>query len=238
MSDVGSHDKKTKWFYSDIVKDHFFNPRNFLREDPKLGEFNAVGSVGSPACGDELKVWLYIDPKTKHIKKYKWRTFGCASAIAATSVASEIVTRGGGMTIDEALKLRPKDIMEELGGLPARKLHCSVLCDQALHAAIDDYNKNKQSDDIKNMKIKIVVDPDLCIGAASCVTVAPDTFRLNDENKADVLDHGADPNGPVYERIIEVTEEEKENMILAAQSCPTLAVYVYDEEGNQIYPEA
>lgn len=87
------------------------------------------------------------------------------------------------------------------------------------------------------MKIKVVVDPDLCIGAASCVTVSPATFRMNEENKAFVLDHGEEPGGPTYEREIEVTEDEKEEIILAAQSCPTLAIFVYDEEGNQLYPD-
>ncbi|PJA47201.1 ferredoxin [Candidatus Uhrbacteria bacterium CG_4_9_14_3_um_filter_36_7] len=85
--------------------------------------------------------------------------------------------------------------------------------------------------------MKIKVDPDLCIGAASCVTVAPETFELNEENKAWVLDHGKNPDGSVYERTIEVTEEEKENIILAAQSCPTLAVFIYDENGKQLFPE-
>lgn len=87
------------------------------------------------------------------------------------------------------------------------------------------------------MKITVKVDPDLCIGAASCVTIAPETFQMNDENKAYVYDHGQQPNGPTYERVLEVTEAEKENIILAAQSCPTLAVFVYDEEGTQLYPE-
>lgn len=87
------------------------------------------------------------------------------------------------------------------------------------------------------MKIKVIVDPDLCIGAASCVTIAPDTFELNDENKAYVLDHGQAEGGSKYEREMEVTEDEKENIILAAQSCPTLAVFVYDEDGTQLYPE-
>lgn len=86
-------------------------------------------------------------------------------------------------------------------------------------------------------KIKVVVDEDLCIGAASCVTIAPDTFVMNDENKAYVLDHGSAEGGPSYEREMEVTEDEKENIILAAQSCPTLAVFVFDEEGNQLFPE-
>lgn len=87
------------------------------------------------------------------------------------------------------------------------------------------------------MKIKVVVDPDLCIGAASCVTIAPGTFQLNEENKAWVLDHGEEPDGHSYEREMEVTEDEKEEIILAAQSCPTLAVFVYDEAGTQLYPD-
>ncbi len=86
-------------------------------------------------------------------------------------------------------------------------------------------------------KLKIKVDPDLCIGAASCVTIDPATFQLNDENKAVVLDHGQEPGGRVYEREIEVTEEQKETIILAAQSCPTLAIFIYDEEGRQLFPE-
>jgi ferredoxin len=85
------------------------------------------------------------------------------------------------------------------------------------------------------MKLRIVVDPDLCIGAASCVTIAPDTFVMNTENKAEVLDHGV-LDAPTYERVVEVTEEEKENIILGAQSCPTLAITIFDESGTQIYP--
>lgn len=87
------------------------------------------------------------------------------------------------------------------------------------------------------MKLRIKVDPDLCIGAASCVTIDPATFQLNAENKADVLDHSQVIDGPSYERTMEVTEEEKENIILAAQSCPTLAIFIYDENDTQIYPE-
>jgi ferredoxin len=86
------------------------------------------------------------------------------------------------------------------------------------------------------MKLRIVVDPDLCIGAASCVTVAPDTFVMNLENKAEVLDHGQDMGTPAYERIVEIAESELENIITAAQSCPTLAITVFDEEGKQLYP--
>jgi len=86
------------------------------------------------------------------------------------------------------------------------------------------------------MKLRIVVDPDLCIGAASCVTVAPDTFVMNVENKAEVLDHGQAPDGPQYERIIEATADEKDTIIMAAQSCPTLAITIFDDCDVQIYP--
>jgi ferredoxin len=86
------------------------------------------------------------------------------------------------------------------------------------------------------MKLRIVVDPDLCIGAASCVTVAPESFVMNVENKAEVLDHGQAPGGPQYERVVEMTEAEKENLIMAAQSCPTLAITIFDDCDVQIYP--
>jgi len=88
------------------------------------------------------------------------------------------------------------------------------------------------------MKLKIKVDPDLCIGAASCVTIAAETFQLNEENKAYVLDHGTEPGGRVYEREMEVSEDEYETILLAAQSCPTLAIFIYDEAGDQVFPEA
>ncbi len=86
------------------------------------------------------------------------------------------------------------------------------------------------------MKLRIIVDPDLCIGAASCVTIAPETFQLNMENKAEVLDHGQVIDGPTYERIVDVTEDEKDTIILGAQSCPTLAITIFDEQGMQLYP--
>lgn len=86
-------------------------------------------------------------------------------------------------------------------------------------------------------RITIKVEKDLCIGAASCVTVAPETFKLNAENKADVLDHGQAPDGPKYERTVEATDVEKDQIILAAQSCPTLAVSIFDEAGAQLFPE-
>lgn len=128
-----------EWYYSDIVKEHFFHPQNILLEEPKKNQYNAVGVIGAPACGDVMKVWLKIDPKTEKIKECKWKTFGCASAIAATSIMSVMVTEKGGMTLEKARKLTPGDIMERLGGLPLRKVHCSVLGDKALRKAINNY---------------------------------------------------------------------------------------------------
>jgi NifU-like protein involved in Fe-S cluster formation/bacterioferritin-associated ferredoxin len=129
------------WAYSPLVKEHFFKPRNLLWEDPKEAKYDAEGVVGSPACGDVMRVWLDIDGKKDKITEFKWRTFGCASAIAATSMLSVMVTEKGGLAIEKALKIRPQDILERLGGLPDRKIHCSVLGDKALRAAINDWFK-------------------------------------------------------------------------------------------------
>lgn len=129
------------WVYSRIVRSHFFKPRNLLLKDPKPDYFNAEGVVGSPACGDVMRIWLKINPKTERIKELKWRTFGCASAIAATSMLSVMITEKGGMKLDKALTVRPQDIMLRLGGLPDRKIHCSVLGDKALRTAINAWFK-------------------------------------------------------------------------------------------------
>ncbi len=152
------------WLYSDTVKDHFFNPRNFMRygEEDKF-KFNGMGRVGSPACGDEMVLWLRIDEKTEKIKECRWRTFGCGSAIASTSVLSEMITEKGGMKIEEALKIKPQDIMKRLGGLPDRKVHCSVLGDKALQAAVNDYfRRTGQHERVLTAGAK-VVDKDLNI---------------------------------------------------------------------------
>ena len=114
-----------KWVYSDVVKDHFLRPRNFLADDPKDGEFDAFGEVGSFACGDIIKIWIKADKESGKIIDFKWRTWGCATAIASASAFSEIIMRDGGMKIDDALKIKPQDIADFLGGLPSRKFHCS-----------------------------------------------------------------------------------------------------------------
>ena len=133
---------KEKWFYSETVKEHFFNPKNVLKTETDVKAFekkaDAVGQVGSPVCGDVMKVWIIV--KDGRIADCRWQTFGCASAIASTSIMSEMVK---GMKLEDAMKIRPQDIVKRLGGLPEQKIHCSVLGDQALRAAIKNYqNEN------------------------------------------------------------------------------------------------
>jgi NifU-like protein involved in Fe-S cluster formation len=147
------------WAYSDEVRRHFFSPQNLLLEDPKQAEYDTEGSVGSPACGDVMRVWLNLDPETDTISDFKWRTFGCASAIAATSMLSVMATEKGGMKIELALKIRPQDIVARLGGLPDRKIHCSVLGDKALRAALN--NWFKKSNQLSRILVEgqKVIDP-------------------------------------------------------------------------------
>jgi len=122
------------WAYSDAVKDHFLEPRNFLMGDEKQFDFNAKGSVGNRVCGDEMTMYLKI--KDDKIIDLRWKTYGCASAIASTSALSELAK---GKTLNAALKISPAAIADHLGGLPKRKFHCSVLGSEALAAAIAGY---------------------------------------------------------------------------------------------------
>jgi len=130
-----------EWIYSEKVQKHFYNPKNVMTDNLKEKDFDAMGEVGSPACGDLMKIWIKVDSKTKKITDLKWKTFGCASAIASTSVLSEMAI---GKTIAAACKITASQITKKLGGLPKRKIHCSVLGDQALRAAIDNYKKTSR----------------------------------------------------------------------------------------------
>ena len=106
------------WIYTDIVKDHFLNPRNFLMGDESKFDYDAVGLVGNPICGDQMR--MYIKVKDDKITDIRWKTYGCASAIASTSALSELAK---GKTLDEALKIGAKEIDDYLGNLPKHKFH-------------------------------------------------------------------------------------------------------------------
>lgn len=131
------------WLYTETVKKHFFEPQNLLVDDHGY-EADGVGTVGSPACGDMMTVWIKVDDKGEKIKECKWRTFGCASAIASTSMMSVMAIEKGGMTLDKAVRLKPQEIVERLGGLPDRKFHCSVLGQEALREAVLDYKEKNR----------------------------------------------------------------------------------------------
>lgn len=142
-----------EWVYTEKVKDHFMNPRNVL----KFGEAyqdDGKGIVGNIKCGDQMMVYIQVDKEKGTIKDCKWQTYGCASAIASTSILSEMVI---GMPLEQAYHLSPKDIAGELGGLPEHKIHCSVLGDKALRAAINDYYKrNGMEDKVQIEEARIV----------------------------------------------------------------------------------
>ncbi len=124
--------------YSNKVLDHYENPRNvgaLDRSDPRVG----TGMVGAPECGDVMKLQIKVNEETGVIEDAKFKTFGCGSAIASSSLATEWVK---GKTIDEALTIRNVDIVNELS-LPPVKIHCSVLAEDAIKAAINDYRKKK-----------------------------------------------------------------------------------------------
>ncbi|HCM29040.1 MAG: iron-sulfur cluster assembly scaffold protein [Treponema sp. GWB1_62_6] len=124
----------SEWLYSNMVKDHFMNPRNALMEDEASFPADGRGMTGNIKCGDQMLILLRI--ADDRIVDLRWKTYGCASAIASTSMLSEVVK---GMSLEEAYRIKPEDIAKKLGGLPDNKVHCSVLGDKALRAAIDDY---------------------------------------------------------------------------------------------------
>lgn len=123
--------------YSEKVMDHFANPRNV----GEIAEADGIGEVGNAKCGDIMK--MYIKVENGVITDVKFKTFGCGAAIATSSMATELIK---GKTIDEALKLTNKAVMEALDGLPPVKVHCSVLAEQAIKAAVSDYYKRQGID--------------------------------------------------------------------------------------------
>lgn len=116
--------------YTDTVMDHFMHPRNV----GEIADADGVGQVGNAKCGDIMKMYLKI--KDDRIEDAKFETFGCGSAIASSSMATELIK---GKTVDEALAVTNKQVVDALGGLPAYKLHCSVLAEESIKAAVKDY---------------------------------------------------------------------------------------------------
>ena len=123
--------------YSDKVMDHFRNPRNV----GVIEDANGVGEVGNAMCGDIMKMYLKIEDDV--IQDVKFETFGCGSAIASSSMATELIK---GKPVSEAMQLTNKAVAEALDGLPDYKMHCSVLAEEAIQAALDDYKKRKEAE--------------------------------------------------------------------------------------------
>lgn len=122
--------------YSEKVMDHFQNPRNVGEIEGASG----VGTVGNAKCGDIMRIYLDIDDETRVIRDCKFKTFGCGAAVATSSMATELVI---GKTIEEAMKVTNKAVMEALDGLPPVKVHCSLLAEEAIHSALWDYAEKK-----------------------------------------------------------------------------------------------
>ncbi len=120
--------------YSEKVMDHFMNPRNI----GKLDDADGIGEVGNAKCGDIMKIYIKVDNGL--ISDVKFQTFGCGSAIASSSMATELIK---GKPVHQALELTNKAVVEALEGLPAHKIHCSVLAEEAIKCAIEDYQMKK-----------------------------------------------------------------------------------------------
>ncbi len=187
------------WDYTEKVKDHFLNPRNVGEIDDPDG----AGEVGSLACGDALRLTFKLD-KDKRIKDVKFKTFGCASAIASSSALTEIIK---GMTLEEAAKVTNQDIASYLGGLPEEKMHCSVMGREALEVAIASYRGEK----VEKGEFEVVCN---CFGVTD--REIAHAIRENDLKTVEQVTHYTKAGGgcgkchPKIEAIIEKVRKEME----------------------------
>jgi len=187
------------WDYTEKVKDHFLNPRNVGEIDDPDG----AGEVGSLACGDALRLTFKLD-ENKRIRDVKFKTFGCASAIASSSALTEIVK---GMTLEEAAKVTNQDIANYLGGLPEEKMHCSVMGREALEVAIASYRGQK----VEKEEFEVVCN---CFGVTD--REIAHAIRENDLKTVEQVTHYTKAGGgcgkchPKIEAIIEKIRKEME----------------------------
>lgn len=188
--------------YSEIVLDHFRNPRNV----GTIEDADAIAIEGSPACGDQIVVYLKVDKETRKITDIKFQSFGCASNIATGSMLTEMVK---GKTIDEALKITWKDVAEALGGLPPIKMHCSVLAVDGLKSAIKNYLGEKKEEkftkeDLVNILSQILY-PNLSMDIISLKMV--NYININEKGKV-YIELVISPEDPFKNHIKEEIEEK------------------------------
>jgi len=199
------------WDYNDKVKELYRNPRNV----GALVDADGVGEVGSIVCGDALKLSIKVDKETDTITDAKFQTFGCGSAIASSSALTEMIV---GKSVDEALKITNRDIVDFLGGLPAEKMHCSVMGQEALEAAIADYRGLKVSHEEEDPDTKIVCH---CFGVSN-KKIEKAILENNLHTVEDVTNYtkAGGGCGSCIDEIEEILEEVRAKRAAAAQPEP------------------